>query len=130
MNTSLFKSYNDFFKDFNTIMRSPNNMFTISEIQESNLGTPVDTAEETDTGYSFTINAAGFKKDEINISAEGRVITVEGTSTRFKNKLNCYFSAPKKIDTTKIEAELQDGVLQILVPFLAEPKTSVKIVVK
>jgi HSP20 family molecular chaperone IbpA len=111
-------------------MRSPNSMFTISEIQESNLGTPVDTAEETDTGYRFTINAAGFKKDEINISTEGKVVSVEGTSTRFKNKLNCYFTAPRKIDTAKIEAVLEDGVLEISVPFLVEPKTSVKVVVK
>lgn len=129
MNRLLFKNYNDFFKDFDYLMKGMDNMFT-STLTESKLGTPVDTAEQTDTGYCFTINAAGFKKNEINISAEGKIISIEGESSRFKNKLNYYFSAPKEIDAANIKAVLQDGVLEVEVPFLKKSTSTYKVEIK
>lgn len=129
MNRLLFKNYNDFFKDFDYLMKGMDNMFT-STLTESKLGTPVDTAEQTDDGYRFTINAAGFKKSEINISAEGKLISIEGESARFKNKLNYYFSAPKEIDASNIKATLSDGVLEVEVPLFKKSVSTYKVEIK
>ena len=130
MNTILFRNYNDFFKDFTDLIGGVDDMFTKSHLTESKIGTPVDTAEQTETGYVFTVNAAGFKKDDLNISAEGKLVTVQGQSSRFKNKIDYYFSAPKQIDVTKIKATLLDGVLEVEVPFLKDKQSSVKVEIK
>lgn len=127
----LFTDRAKFFEDFETVTKRFDNMFTTSNtivsLTESGLGTPVDSAVQTEDGYRFTINAAGFKKEEISVSVEGKIVSVEGESSRFKNKLNHFFTAPKYIDTENIKATLIDGVLEIEVPFLKEKNTSVKI---
>ena len=130
----LFKTSETIFDEFDALTKRFDNMFTTSHtiltLTESGLGTPVDTAEETETGYRFTINAAGFKKSDLDIQAEGKVITVKGTSAKFKNKIDHYFTASKYIDTSAIVAKLEDGVLEIEVPFLRQTNTATKIEIK
>ena len=110
----MITDFDKVFKDFDKTMRRLDNMFTTtSYFMESNLGEAVDVACDTGDGYTFTVNAAGFKREELDVTVQGRTTTVKGTSAKTKGKLNTYFTAPKAIDIHRVEAKLEDGLLEI-----------------
>lgn len=107
----------DFFEGFNESLQEVDAVLR-SHYTENELGTPVEFVDEDDKNFYMTIQAAGFKKEDIAITAENRSVTVKGESSHDKisNKLNCYFTAPKNIMQANISANLEHGVLTITVP--------------
>lgn len=75
-------------------------------------------ADEDSKAYHLTIEAAGFKKEDIVINVEGRKLKITGTSSHEKveRSLNYHFTPPKPIQTSNIEAHLEDGILSITIP--------------
>lgn len=90
----------------------------ISSFWNDNTTKPVNFADEDAKAYHLTIQAPGFKKEDISINVEGRTIKIKGTSSHDKvsNSLNYHFTPPKPIRHSNIEAHLEDGVLSLTIP--------------
>lgn len=99
------------------------------ETLESKLGKPVDDVYGTTDGYKFYVPVAGFKKEELSIEVDRKVITITGTSEKFKNKINTYFTAPKLLDAGKVKATIVDGMLEIEVAYIADTE-KIKVEIK
>ena len=86
--------------------------------------------KETREGYLFRADVPGLKEKDLEISMTGNRLTVSGSreaekreeSDRYYLYERSYgsfgrsFTLPEGIDNTKINAELKDGVLTLLVP--------------
>ncbi len=84
--------------------------------------------EETEGHYLMRFDLPGVKKNDLKIEVKNDVLTVSGERKDIRKKENygAYgsfeqaFTLPEGVDTDKIEANLEDGVLQLAVPKLAE----------
>ncbi len=85
---------------------------------------------ETDNEYKLEVEAPGVKKDDINILFEDNILTVSGEKkSEKKEESSRYhineisfgsftrsFELPSHIDSEKIEAKWNDGMLNIVIP--------------
>lgn len=119
VNTELDKLDN-FFKEFDDMFSS------VSYVRENGLGSPIDTADEDLTSYHLKIEAAGFTKDELKIEVENRVVSIKGTSKKLNRTISKYFTAPKAINPSSVNAKFENGLLELTIT-KAESATKVKI---
>jgi HSP20 family protein len=98
---------------------------------------PVDVRQEGDQTI-IEAELPGVKKDDLNISIEGNVLTISAESKqeheenesnfymkeRFQGKVSRSFRLPEEADTNKVDANLQNGVLTLRIPTkeTAKPK--------
>lgn len=108
-----------------TTPRSNNDLFDffmgdsmITSLLNDNTTKPIEFADEDAKAYHLIIQAAGFKKEDIVINVEGRKLKITGTSSHEKveRSLNYHFIPPKAIQTSNIEAHLEDGILTVTIP--------------
>lgn len=77
---------------------------------------------ETDGAYLLSVDAPGMKKDDIKIEVVGNTLTITGErrgrdgQERNYRKFTRSFTLPDSIDAAKIEANFEDGVLEIAIP--------------
>ncbi len=82
--------------------------------------------EETDLGYLIQIDAPGIKKEDVKISLENQNLVIEGERKgKFSAWLKKRFSLPDDVNVDGIQAQMNDGVLEIALPKkeMAKPKT-------
>ncbi len=82
--------------------------------------------EETDHGYFIQIDAPGIKKEDLKISFENQNLVIEGERKgKFSAWLKKRFSLPDDVNVDGIQAQMNDGVLEIALPKkeMAKPKT-------
>jgi HSP20 family molecular chaperone IbpA len=82
--------------------------------------------EETDHGYFIQIDAPGIKKEDVKISLENQNLVVEGERKgKFAAWLKKRFLLPDDVNAEGIQAQMNDGVLEIALPKkeMAKPKT-------
>jgi HSP20 family protein len=108
----------------------------LSQLSKSQYWTPdLDITEEKDQ-YVFKADLPGLKKEDIKISVQDDIITIEGERQsetvsedkqihrrersygRFTRSLNL----GNRVDFTKIKANYKDGVLELIVPKAEESK--------
>ena len=87
---------------------------------------PAADIDEADGHYLLTVDVPGMKRDDIHIEVDGERILVTGErkaeekrglySERRFGKFERAFALPTHVDTTKIEAKYEDGVLSVYVP--------------
>jgi HSP20 family protein len=87
---------------------------------------PAVDMEETDSHYVMNVDLPGvskkdiqveFKDNELHISAKRKnEKKTSAYSERYYGKFHRVFTVPSGIDTEKIEAQYQDGVLSLAVP--------------
>ena len=96
---------------------------------------PCDVVEDQDH-YLLSLEMAGIPKDQIKIEIQDKQLVIKGErrAEETKNdkgvkyierqygKFLRSFSLPAGLDTEKIEANYQDGVLRVLVPKVEEAK--------
>ncbi len=96
---------------------------------------PVDVSETPDR-LTFSVEVPGFKQEDLNIRLENNVLTIEGERKfeeqkkdkeyhrveRSYGRFFRSFSLPANVDTEKVNANLEDGVLQIELPKKEEAK--------
>ena len=96
---------------------------------------PIEMFEKEDS-YTLKAELPGMKKDEIDVSVTGDTLTIKGerkaeTETREEDYYCCERSygsffrsitVPTAVDTGKIEANYQDGVLELILPKAPEVK--------
>lgn len=93
---------------------------------------------ETEAGYLLSLDLPGVKKEDIEIESSGNTLIISGTRShpkalegvsthRLERKFGAHkrtFTLPDGIDASKIQANLEDGVLQLSIPKVeaAKPK--------
>lgn len=83
--------------------------------------------DETEDAYILTLELPGFKQENLDINLERSVLTV--SAKRDQRSYEQSVTIPEGVDSEKIEAKLEDGLLRITLPKaeLAKPR---KVVVK
>lgn len=84
---------------------------------------------ETPKGFELEVGAAGFAKEDYKIGIEGNILTIssevkpqEGTDREYLRREFYYgsfsrsFALPKSIDTEKVAADYQNGILRVMLP--------------
>jgi HSP20 family protein len=85
---------------------------------------------ETDQAYMVKADMPGMKKEDIKISIDGNVVSINATmkeekeqttgntvySERYSGEQFRSFSLPQDVDEAKAEAKYQDGVLHLTLP--------------
>lgn len=97
---------------------------------------PAADVSETATGYEIALDVPGLSDKEIEITLDGRVLTLKGErkqpeDVKFTRQERAYgsferkFRLPEDADTARIEARCTNGVLTVEIPRLEEarPKT-------
>ncbi|PWU13170.1 MAG: hypothetical protein C5B49_15035 [Bdellovibrio sp.] len=75
--------------------------------------------EETEAGYLMTVDLPGVRKEDLKIEVVEKILTVTGQRKRSDGdgqKIFYRFSIPASADAGKIEANLENGVLEIAMP--------------
>lgn len=74
--------------------------------------------QEGENGYLLSVDLPGVTKDDLKIEIADQVLTLSGERKRAGEgqKFMCRFSIPETADATKIEANLENGVLEIGIP--------------
>ena len=89
----------------------------------------VDVVEEAD-GYVFHVDLPGVPKENVDITFEDNILTIAGSRERREEsnegqyrrverrygRFTRSFALPSQVDTAKVDASFQDGVLAIRVP--------------
>ncbi len=106
---------------------------------------PTVNTREGDDAYYIEVDLPGVKKEDININVEDNTLTISGErkieqehkEDNFYKVESVYgkfersFTLPEDVDTDKIEAKSENGVLEIKIPKVAKvEKTPKKIEIK
>lgn len=78
--------------------------------------------------FKLTLELPGVKREEINITHDGTTLWVKVNSKRKGIRTGSYDLSPLIYDTTKIDAKLEDGILEIFVPLKADQKSSNQVI--
>jgi HSP20 family protein len=100
--------------------------------------TPAVNVREDDKDLTFQVELPGIKPEQVDITVDNGVLTIRGerqeTRSETDDKARYHiversygafsrsFQLPKGLDESKIEAEFQDGVLNIHIPKSALPQ--------
>ncbi len=72
---------------------------------------------ETDDNYTIEISLPGFKKEDVSLKTTDGFLEIHGSCSRWdKVDYNKRYSLPDEIDSSKIEAKMEDGILVITLP--------------
>ena len=122
--TSLFGTFDPFLET--DLLADP---FLRSSQQNVARSVPID-LQETDTAYLIKADLPGFKKNQIELNAEGSSVYISAKLEEVKEEKNVQFRRkerstrdvrrtvrlPMDIQADKIEARVEDGVLHLNVP--------------
>ncbi len=118
----------------------------MNEIEGAREGTgvasfvPSVNTRESEFAYHIEVDLPGIPKEDIEISTEDNVLTISGERKLKEEKkeedyykvesvygkFSRSFTLPEKIDTSAIQAEYNDGVLEITIPKLKEEEKQPK----
>jgi len=98
---------------------------------------PMTDIFESREAYIFKIELAGFKKEDVKVEFSGDTLTLRGERKQEEETKNesCHrlersygifersFTIPKNVDSKKIDASLQDGILILTIPKIEEART-------
>ncbi len=140
-----YTPFNDIRKSFdlvNTIINTIGEQ-TASEQEVVDFRPKVNT-RETEDNYHIEVELPGVKKEDVDIKVDGNVLTISGErNVREEVKDEDYhkvesryglfsrsFTLPERVDTSNIEAEFINGILEIAIPKLKIDTSSKKIEIK
>ena len=140
-----YTPFNDIRKSFdlvNTIINTIGEQ-AASEQEVVDFRPKVNT-RETEDNYHIEVELPGVKKEDVDIKVDGNVLTISGErNVREEVKDEDYhkvesryglfsrsFTLPERVDTSNIEAEFINGILEIAIPKLKIDTSSKKIEIK
>jgi HSP20 family molecular chaperone IbpA len=88
---------------------------------------------KTEDGSYHIFEVPGFNKSNLKVEVEGTRLTIDGkrvqkTSSGEKTKtFNKSYELGNKIDSSKLEATIEDGILTVFIPTPSEKETKKKI---
>jgi len=106
-----------------------------------NLAIPNHDIIEKDNEYIVDFALAGFKKEDVSLNIDNNVLTIEGErktneENKYSRKNTFYgqfkksFTLPENVDSEKIGASWNDGMLSIVIPKNEKAKLSKTIEIK
>ncbi len=112
--------------------------FNAPDWKSSNIGDMQINMHEDDNNLFVEVKAPGFKKEEVNIELENDLLTIhakKSTENEEQDKKKKYYmqefsseevrrvmTLPVRVDSEKISAKAEDGLIKISMPKLAESK--------
>ncbi len=101
---------------------------------------PAVNTREGDDAYYIELDLPGIKKEDIEITTEENILTISGERKQSKEsegdeyykvesvygKFVRNFTLPEKVDVEKIHAESKNGVLEVVIPKIAEAERKPK----
>lgn len=118
-----------------------NTNWNINSMEYSNLN-PAVNIKESDKSYYIDIAAPGLNKDNIEVSYENKILSIEVVNdnkdlnmeyNRFEFDYNSFkrsFKLPDSIELSKIDASYLNGILSISLPKKKEAQTQPKKLIK
>jgi HSP20 family protein len=99
---------------------------------------------EKETQFWVHVALPGLKKEEINIDLAKNVMTISGERKlknenkedkyhmveNFYGKFSRSFTLPENVDSTKIDAQFEDGILNVSIPKAEVKQNTTKVVIK
>jgi HSP20 family molecular chaperone IbpA len=70
---------------------------------------------EEEDNYIVTMDVPGVSKQDINIDIRQNTLNISGTRKNF-GEFNRTFALPQSVDVQKVEATLENGVLELTLP--------------
>jgi HSP20 family molecular chaperone IbpA len=117
-----------------TFFNSALDELTRDFIQSSNSSLSSDyDVHKTEDGSYHIFEVPGFNKSNLKVEVDGTRLTIEGkrvqkTSSGEKTRtFNKSYELGNKIDSSKLEATIEDGILTIFIPKPSEKETKKKI---
>lgn len=85
---------------------------------------PVFDVTHSDDAVVIAADVPGLADDEVSVSTAGRVLTLEGKTTRrgYPHAFQRQFTLAEGLDAERIEAQLERGVLTVLVPKIPQAR--------
>ncbi len=83
---------------------------------------------ENEKNYNLAVDLPGFKKEDVHIDLKENTISIRGERRResgdekFVMHFDRIFTLPTNVDTERVEAQFEDGVLTLLLPKIAAAK--------
>jgi HSP20 family protein len=134
--------------EFRDIRRGFDMLHNMISSVEQNRGNEVTLADfvpsvntrEGEYAYHVEVDLPGIKKEDVDISVDGNVLTITGerqvkdevkeedyykVESKY-GKFSRSFTLPEKVDVEDIHAESSDGVLEIVIPKLKEVEVKPK----
>jgi HSP20 family protein len=105
---------------------------------------PKVNTREDENAYYIEVELPGVNKEDVDIKVDGNVLTVSGERKikeevkeedyyKVESKYGTFsrsFTLPEKVDVANIQAESQDGIIEIVIPKLKVDTSSKKIEIK
>ena len=140
-----YTPFNDIRKSFdlvNTIINTLGEQ-TASEQEVVDFRPKVNT-RETEDNYHIEVELPGVKKGDVDIKVDGNVLTISGERNvkeevkdedyhKIESRYGLFsrsFTLPERVNTSNIEAEFINGILEITIPKLKIDTSSKKIEIK
>ena len=140
-----YTPFNDIRKSFdlvNTIINTIGEQ-TASEQEVVDFRPRVNT-RETEGNYHIEVELPGVKKGDVDIKIDGNILTISGERNireevkdedyhKIESRYGLFsrsFTLPQRVDTSNIEAEFVNGILEIAIPKLKIDTSSKKIEIK
>jgi len=139
-----YEPFNDIRKSFDLVNAIMSSVAEERENTERIDFRPKVNTRETEGSYHIEAELPGVKKEDVEINVDGNILTISGErNVREEVKDEDYhkvesryglfsrsFTLPEKVDTSKIEAEFVNGILEITIPKLQIDTSSKKIEIK
>ena len=107
---------------FDDVWRTTNNL-------SRNMGAELPyNVNETENEYSLQVSLPGFEKTDLNIRVENDMLTVSHNNDQnsetfsWKHAFTKSFTLPKYVNTQKVTASLEHGILNVVLPKDVETK--------
>ena len=139
-----YEPFNDIRRSFDLINSIINSIEDKRGEQELVDFIPKVNTRETGGAYHIEVELAGVKKSDVDIKVDGNILTISGERKvreevkdedyqKIESRYGVFsrsFTLPEKVDISNIEAEFNDGILEITIPKLKVDTSSKKIEIK
>jgi len=142
-----YEPFNDIRRSFDLVNQIINSVE--KSVDTSPAGELVDfipkvNTREDENAYYIEVELPGVNKEDVDIKVDGNVLTVSGERKikkevkeedyyKVESKYGTFsrsFTLPEKVDVANIQAESQDGIIEIVIPKLKVDTSSKKIEIK
>jgi len=144
MSAKIYEPFNDIRKSFDLVNSIINSINEEQKPEETMDFRPRVNTRETDENYHLEVELPGVKKEDVNINIDGNVLSISGERNvreevkdedyhKIESRYGLFsrsFTLPEKVDTGKIEAGFENGILEISIPKLKVDTSSKKIEIK
>ena len=139
-----YEPFNDIKRSFDLINSIINSIEDKRGEQELVDFIPKVNTRETGGAYHIEVELPGVKKSDVDIKVDGNILTISGERKvreevkdedyqKIESRYGVFsrsFTLPEKVDISNIEAEFNDGILEITIPKLKVDTSSKKIEIK